>query len=110
MLPLLAAKVVTMKCGLRMKAKCKGLNMTWPHKTPRTEQRQNILWHKLYQCFVRSVSQGNRNKSENKQMGPNQMQDLRSIGNHKQNKKTAYGLGENICKRCNWQGLSFQNI
>ena len=34
-------------------------------------------------------------------MGPNQMQDLHSIGNHKQNKKTTYGLGENICKRCN---------
>ena len=26
-LPLLVAKVVTMKCGLRMRAKCKGLNI-----------------------------------------------------------------------------------
>ena len=28
--------------------------------------------------------------------------------NHKQNKKTAYGLGENIGKQCDQQGLSFQ--
>ena len=25
----------------------KDLNMTWCHKIPRTEHRQNILWHKL---------------------------------------------------------------
>ena len=45
---------------------------TWHHKTPRREHRQNILWHKSEQCFLRSVSQGNSNKRENKQMGPNQ--------------------------------------
>ena len=32
---------------------------------------------------------------------------LHSKGNHK---KTTYGTGENICKRCDWQGLNFQNI
>ena len=26
------------------------------------------------------------------------------------NKKTTYGLGENICKWCNQQGLHFQNV
>ena len=42
-----------------------------------------ILRHKLYQCFLRSVSQGNRNKNENKQMGPNQTYKLLySKGNH----------------------------
>ena len=25
------------------------------------------------------------------------------------NEKTTYGLGENICKWCDWQGLNFQN-
>ena len=41
----------------------------------------------------------NRNKSKNKQMGPSQTDNLlHSKGNHKQNEKTAYGLGENICK------------
>ena len=30
--------------------------------------------------------------------------------NHKQNEKTTYGLGENICKWCDWQGRNFQNI
>ena len=44
-------------------------------------------------------------------MGPNQTcKLLHSKGNHKQSKKTTYGLGENICKYCDWQGLNFQNI
>ena len=30
--------------------------------------------------------------------------------NHKQNEKTTYGIGENICKCCEQQGLNFQNI
>ena len=33
-----------------------------------------------------------------------------SKGNYKQNEKTAYELGEDICKWCNQQGLTFQNI
>ena len=28
----------------------------------------------------------------------------------KQNEKTTYRMGENICKRCNQQGINFQNI
>ena len=44
-------------------------------------------------------------------MDPNQTYKLlHGKGNHKQNKKTTYGMGENICKRCNQQGLNFQNI
>ena len=44
-------------------------------------------------------------------MGPNQTYKLlHSKGNHKQNEKTTYRMGENICKRCAWQGLNFQNI
>ena len=31
-------------------------------------------------------------------------------GNHKQNEKTTYRMGENICKWCDQQGLNFQNI
>ena len=31
----------------------------------------NILCHKLYQCFLRSASQSNKNKSKKKQIGPN---------------------------------------
>jgi len=45
------------------------------------------------------------------QMGPNQMYKLlHSKGNHKQNEKTIYRLGENICKWCDQQGINFQNI
>ena len=91
-LPLLVAKVVSMKCGLRMRAKCKDLSIR--HKT-----QENILWHKSYQCFLWSGFQGSRNKTKNKQMGPNQTYKLlHSKRNHKQNKKVTYGLGENICK------------
>ena len=35
---------------------------------------------------------------------------LHSKGNCKQNEKTTYRLGENICKWCNLQGLNFPNI
>ena len=38
-------------------------------------------------------------KNKNKQMGPNQMYKLlHSKGNHRQNEKTTYRMGENICK------------
>ena len=44
-------------------------------------------------------------------MGPNKTYKLfHSKGNYKQNEKTAYELGEDICKWCNQQGLTFQNI
>ena len=40
----------------------------------------------INQCFLKSVSQNNRNKSKNKQMKPNQTcKLLQSKGNHKQN-------------------------
>ena len=57
------------------------------------------MYYTLYQCFLRSVSQGNRNKNKNKELGPNQAYKLlHSKGNYKQNEKTTYGMGENICK------------
>ena len=44
-------------------------------------------------------------------MGPNQAYKLlHSKGNHKQNEQITYGIGENICKLCDLQGLNFQNI
>ena len=49
--------------------------------------------------FLKSVSQGNRNKSKNKQMGLHQTYKLLySKGNHKQNKKIINRMEENICK------------
>ena len=52
------------------------------------------------------------NKNKNKQIGPNRQtyKLLNSKGNHKQNEKITYRMGENICKQCNQQGLNFQNI
>ena len=53
----------------------------------------------------------NKNKNKNKQMGPNSTQKLlHSKGNHKQNGKTTHRMGENICKWCDWQGISLQNL
>ena len=47
--------------------------------------------------FLTSVSQGNRNKRKNKQIRPDQTYTfLHRKGNHKQNEKTAYRLGESI--------------
>ena len=49
-------------------------------------------------------------KPTNKQMAPNQTYKfLHSEGNHKQNEKTTYGTGENICKQHEQQGLIFKN-
>ena len=46
-----------------------------------------------------------------KQMGPNETSKLlHSKGNHKQDKKTAFRMGENICKRINGQSINLQNI
>ena len=35
---------------------------------------------------------------------------LHRKGHHKENEKTTYRMGENICKCCNQQGHNFQNI
>ena len=46
------------------------INLKWHkslsirHKTPRREHRQNILWHKLYQCFLKSVYQAIKIKAK----------------------------------------------
>lgn len=54
-----------------------------------------------HKSFLRSVSQGNRNKIKNKQIGCNQTYKiLHSKGYHKKKKKekTTYRMGENSCK------------
>ena len=49
-----------------------------------------------YKCFLKSVSESNRNKTKNKPVGPNQTDKLlHSEGNQKENKKTTYRMGEN---------------
>ena len=51
-------------------------------------------------------SQGNGNKSKNKQLGPNQTYKfLHSKENHKQNKKITYGQGESIYNDVTNKGL-----
>ena len=35
---------------------------------------------------------------------------MHSKKNHKQNEKTAYGMGENICEWYDQQGINFQNV
>ena len=44
-------------------------------------------------------------------MGPNETEKLlHSKGNHKQDKKATLRMGENICKRSNWQRINLLNI
>ena len=44
-------------------------------------------------------------------MGPNETSKLlHSKGNHKQDEKTTLRMGENICKQCDWQRISLQNL
>ena len=44
-------------------------------------------------------------------MGPNQTYKLmHSKENHKHSREADYRLGENICKQCDWQELTFENI
>ena len=84
------------------------------HQTPGREHRLNILWYQPYKCFLRSVSQSNRNESKNNPIGPNQTDKLlHSKGNHKKKKKrqlmewekivandaTDKGLISKICKQ-----------
>ena len=58
---------------------------------------KNILWHKLYKCFIRSVPQGNRTKNKNKQMGPNQTYKLmHSKGNHRKRKDNLQNEREHV--------------
>ena len=42
------------------------------HKTSRREHRQDVFDINSNKCFLGLVSQGNKNKSKKKQMGPNQ--------------------------------------
>ena len=70
-------------------------------KQQKTHSSQvHLLRHRSQKCFLRSVSKGKRNKSKNKQMEPNPIYKLLcSKGNHQQNEKTTYRMGENICKQ-----------
>ena len=44
-------------------------------------------------------------------MGPNEMYKLlHSKGNHKQNEKTTFRMGENICNQTNQQKINLLNI
>ena len=43
-------------------------------------------------------------------MGANETIAFAQQRNHKQNEKTTYRMGENICQWCDWQGINLQNI
>ena len=49
--------------------------------------------NQTYEIFRAKETIKNKNKQMNKKYG-----------------KTTYGMGKNICKYCDWQGLNLQNI
>ena len=65
--------------------------------------------HKLYQCFLSSMSQGNRNKNENKQMGPIQTcKLLYSKGNYKWNENATQRLRAILASDTTDKGLVYK--
>ena len=74
--------------------------MTWrlKHKTGHHKTFRREHSKTLFDINHTNVFLGHRNKNKNKQLEPNQTYKLlHSKGNHKQNEKTTYGQGENIC-------------
>ena len=83
--------------------KCK----TWNHKTPTIRP---LTWVLVMIFWIWHLKHKQQNK-KNKQVGLHQTKKLlHSQGNHKQNEKTTLRMGENICKRSNWQRINLQNI
>ena len=70
-------------------------------------ERQKLM--KL-NCFLRSVSQGSRNKNKNKQLRPNQIHKLLNSKEIMNKMKKPTDWEKKICKQCALQGLNFQNI
>ena len=80
-----------------------GLRTLWTtHKLLLVVTRWETQFHKIYTTEI---------KKNNNKWGPNQIYKFfHSKWNHKQNEKTTYRKGENICKWWNQQWLNFQNI
>ena len=96
----------------------KGLNIR--HDTIKLEETIGVTSWDMgsYLCFLRSVSQGNRNRSKNKQIGPNQTHKLLpSKGNQQPidwekitaNDVTDQGLISKICKQLIQHNINKQN-
>ena len=71
------------------------------HCLPGTSARQKICEASIrkWQCFLGCDSKGTDNKSKNKQIGLHQMEKCLCFKGHNQSsEKTAYGMGENMCK------------
>ena len=97
------------KFKIDKRPKCK----TGYHKTPRGKHRQNTLCQKS-QYLVCGGGLSSRVMEIKRKINKWDLIIFKSFYtvkvNHKQNKKSTYGLGENVCKQCYWQGISFQNI
>ena len=61
-------------------------------------------------AFLDLTPKAKASKIKNKQVGLHQTEKLlHSKGNHQQNKKATYDMGENICKPYIWYGVNIKN-
>ena len=67
-------------------------------------------WHKLYQYFLRSVSERNKNKSKKTNGTKSNLQAFPQQRKPQTKQKYNLWTGKNIFKWSNWQRLNFQNI
>ena len=100
------AHIYKNKFKIDKRPKCK----TGYHKTPRGKHRQNTLCHKP-QYWGGGLS--SRVMEIKRKINKWDLIIFKGFCtakvNHKQNKKSTYGLAGNVCKQCYWQGISFQN-
>ena len=71
----------------------------------------SCLWHWSQQWFFWIWHQQHRQQKKNKWDCTHQTKKLlHSKGNHQENEKAIYGMGENICKPHIWWEINIQNI
>ena len=65
-------------------------------QNPKGEHRHQPIWHWLWQFPTRHIFWGKGKKSKHELLEPRQDKNLQSKGNHQQNEKATFRMGEDI--------------